>query len=162
MKTFSLITFLLISTLSYSQCDQLKEVAEANTITTTTPTKIKEFSISKIWFNDYSPPSSLIYLFLNATGEYMDFDQQKEKSESENVIIHFSDQSTLELRMIIDNEFAENEMYRYKTVIYLNAKLLNELSSKNITHYELFGFSTQLSEKKARKLREYLNCMLSD
>lgn len=162
MKTFSLITLLFVTFLSYGQCDQLKTVAEANTITTTTPTKIEEFSISKIWFNDYDPPTSLIYLFLNVDGEHMDYDMQKEKSKSENVIIHFSDQSSLELRMIIGSHYAGNDLYNYETVIYLTPKLIAILSSKDITNYELFGFSAELSERKSKKFREYLNCMLAD
>lgn len=162
MKTFSLITLLFVTVLSYGQCDQLTTVAEANTITTSTPTKIEEYSISKIWFNDYDPPASLIYLFLNVDGEYMDYDVQKEKSESENVIIHFSDQSSLELHAIIDSHYAGNDLYNYETVIYLNPELISELSSKDITHYELLGFSAELSERKSKKFREYLNCMLAD
>ena len=88
MKIIITIIGILFSITSYSQCDHLKVEKKDFTITTTTPTKIKEFSLSKIWFSDYNPPASLIYLFLHTQGDYLDPTTLKELSIKNNITIY--------------------------------------------------------------------------
>ena len=160
MKTILTILGLSISLFSFGQCDQLEVVQKDFTITTTTPSKIKEFSLSKIWFSDYTPPTALIYLFLQSEGDYLEPAALKELSQKDNVIIHFTDSTTLKLRAIIGTEYAGDNVYEYQTVIYLTNEYINLLANKHVVYFELFSFTTNLSERKSKRLYEYLNCMI--
>lgn len=162
MKTLLTLVVFFVSTLAFGQCDQLNIVKKDFTITTTTPTKIKEFSISKIWFSDYTPPASLIYLFLHANGTHLDVATIKELSGKNNLTIYFTDGSTLKLRAIIDNEYVGDNMYHYNTVVFLSDDYLQQLSTKTVSSFELFSFKTELSTHKGKKLLEYLNCMIAN
>jgi len=160
MKTILTILGISISLLSFGQCDHLEVVQKDFTITTTTPSKIKEYSLSKIWFSDYTPPTALIYLFLQSNGEYLEPATLKELSKKDNVIIHFTDSTTMNLRAIIGNEYAGDNVYEYQTVIYLTNEYIDQLANKRVAYFELFSFTTNLSERKSKRLYEYLNCMI--
>ena len=162
MKALLTIFVLSIGTLAFGQCDQLNTVKKDFTVTTTTPTKIKEFSISKIWFSDYTPPASLIYLFLHTDGEYLDHATLKELSVKNNLIIHFTDSSTLELRVIIESNYSGEDQYHYHTVVFLSDDYIQQLTTKTVSSFDLFSFKTKLSDRKGKKLYDYMNCMISN
>ena len=162
MKALLTIISLFIGTLAMGQCEHLKIVEKDFTITTTTPTKIKEFSISKIWFSDYTPPASLIYLFLHADGKYLTPTEMKELSVKNNLKIYFTDSTSLEIRAIIETEYVGDNLYTYSTVIYLSDEYVHLLTSKTVSSFELFTFKTNLTDRKGKKLYDYMNCMISN
>ncbi len=161
MKTILTIISILITSTLTAQCDNLSVTEKGFNITTTTPTKIKEFSLSKIYFSDYTPPASLIYLFLNADGSYIKPVVLKELAKKSNVTIHFTDSTTLRLRTLIDYDYVGENIYSYRTVIFLNDLYIKELSTKKVAYYELYQFKTILSGRKGEYLFDYLNCMIS-
>ena len=161
MKILFTIIGLSFSLILFGQCDNLTIVEKDFTITTTTPEKIEEFSISKIWFSDYTPPASLIYLFLNADGEFLAVNRQLELSKSNNVTIHFDDSTTLTIRSIIESAYKGDNIYHYHTVIYLTDEYIRLLSTKKVVSIDLYSFKTTLSERKSTKLIDYLNCMIA-
>jgi len=161
MKILFTIVGLSFSLILFGQCDNLTVVEKDFTITTTTPEKIKEFSLSKIWFSDYTPPASLIYLFLNADGEFLDVKSQLKLSKANNVSILFDDSTTLNIRSIIESDYKGDNMYNYHTVIFLTDEYIQLLSTKKVVSIRLYSFNTKLSERKSTKLIDYLNCMIA-
>ena len=162
MKTILTIISILITSTLTAQCDNLNVTEKGFNITTTTPTKIKEFSLSKIYFSDYTPPASLIYLFLNADGTYIKPGVLKEMSKKSNVKIHFTDSTILNLRALIDLDYVGESIYTYHTVIFLNDEYIKQLSTKKVAYFELYHFKTILSGRKGNNLFDYLNCMISE
>ena len=159
MKYLITILGIALSTIAFGQCANLRVEENDYNITTTTPSKIKEFSLTKIWFSDYTPPASLIYLFLNSTGNYLEPDTLLELSKTNNLTIHFADETTVSLRCIIESDYI-NEQFQYHTVLFLTDEYLHLLSTKKVNYFELYKFKTLLSDRKSQKLIDYLNCMI--
>ena len=159
MKYLITILSIALSTIAFGQCANLKVEKNDYNITTTTPSKIKEFSLTKIWFSDYTPPASLMYLFLNSTGNYIEPDTLLELSKRDNLTIYFADETTVSFRCIIESDYS-NEQFEYHTVIFLTDEYIRLLSTKKVSYFELFNFKTVLSDRKSQKLIDYLNCMI--
>jgi large exoprotein involved in heme utilization and adhesion len=150
MRAIILMSFLILSTYAYGQCDKIETMTDKFTgqITTYSP------SLSIQYMKIIKSADTSMALVLTSYGQTVHVGKK-------GVIILLSDSSKIDLPNIKINVDVTSGKYRYRAVVVLTAEIKNTLINSNITDFRLYIYDTNIVESERDTFRNYLKCLLN-